>query len=158
MKPEVRVGPMALARLGVVRWAKPMALGMALVLLHSLAGRPLEAAPAPMFPPDVFPPVTVFRALQLSTLACARDNSADKCAESRRVADALMDHPRLPARCKDVLWTIRNLAVEAPTNSQARREPIDQAASEVTIGCRQVLRAKPEAKPQGPTGEGAGRP
>jgi hypothetical protein len=149
---------MALARLVVGRWAKPMALGMALALLTSLAGRPLVAAPAPMVPPDVFPPTTLFRALQLSTLACARDNTADKCTESRRVADALMDHPRLPARCKDVLWSIRNLAVEAPTNSPERRDPIDQVANEVTIACRQTLRVKPESKPQAPPAEGGARP
>ena len=149
---------MALARLAVVRWAEPRRLAMVLALLTTLASRPSGAAPAPSFPPDVFPPASVFRTLQLTTLACARDNSADKCAESRRQADALLDHPRLPARCKDVLWSIRNLSVAAPTNPQTRRDPIDQAASEVTIVCRQVLRAKPEAKPQGPTGEGAGKP
>jgi hypothetical protein len=151
---------MALARLAVVRWAEPRRLAMVLALLTTLASRPSGAAPAPApsFPPDVFPPASVFRTLQLTTLACARDNSADKCAESRRQADALLDHPRLPARCKDVLWTIRNLSVAAPTNTQTRRDPIDQAASEVTIACRQLLRAKPEAKPQAPTGEGAGKP
>jgi hypothetical protein len=149
---------MALARLAVVRWAEPRRLAMVLALLTTLASRPSGAAPAPSFPPDVFPPSSVFRALQLSTLACARDNSPDKCAESRRTADALLDHPRLPARCKDVLWSIRNLAVEAPSNTRERRDPIDRAATEVTIACRQVLRPKPEAKPQVPSGEGAGRP
>ncbi len=144
---------MALARLALSRWA----LALACALPVSLASRPLGAAPAPTFPPDVFPPAGVFRALQLNTLACGRDNSADKCAESRRVADGLIDHPRLPARCKDVLWSIRNRAVEAPTNSLSRRDPIDQAAAEVTIACRQTLKVKPESKPQAPAGEGVPR-
>jgi hypothetical protein len=146
---------MALARLAVVRWAEPRRLAMVLALLTTLASRPSGAAPAPSFPPDVFPPSSVFRALQLSTLACARDNSPDKCAESRRTADALLDHPHLPAHCKDVLWSIRNLAVEAPSNSLARRDPIDQAAGELTIACRQVVKPKTEEKPQPGTGGGS---
>jgi hypothetical protein len=97
----------------------------------------------------------VFRTLQLTTLACGRENSADRCADARRQADPLLDHPRLPARCKDVLWSIRNLAVEAPSNSLSRRDPIDQAAGELTIACRQVVKAKPEEKPQ-PAESGGG--
>jgi hypothetical protein len=96
----------------------------------------------------------VFRTLQLTTLACGRENSADRCADARRQADPLLDHPRLPARCKDVLWSIRNLAVEAPSNSLARRDPIDQAAGELTIACRQVVKAKQEDKPKPGAGGG----
>ena len=128
------------------------------LLLVALAGplaQPLRAAPPATYPPDLFPPASVFRTLQLTTLACGRENTAERCAEARRQADPLLDHPRLPARCKDVLWSIRNLAVDAPTNSLVRREPIDRAANEVTIACRQVLKAKPESKPQG-AGGGAG--
>ncbi len=118
-----------------------------LTALSCTLAQPLQAAPPATFPPDVFPPASVFRALQLTTLACGRDNSPERCAEARRQADPLLDHPRLPARCKDVLWSIRNLAVEAPTNSLARRDPIDQAAAEVTLACRPVLKIKPESKP-----------
>jgi hypothetical protein len=152
---------MALARLvagrGVAaRWA---AAPLLLTLSWPLAQTPqAAAAPAPAIAPDVFPPSSVFRTLQLATLACGRDNTAERCAEARRQADPLLDHPRLPARCKDVLWTIRNLSVEAQTNSLARRDPIDQAAAEVTIACRQVLKAKPDIKPQSAPpagGEGA---
>jgi hypothetical protein len=129
-----------------------LGLGAALALALPTGGA-LRAAPRPAFAPEVFPAAAVFRTLQLATLACGRENSAERCAEARRQADPLLDHPRLPARCKDVLWSIRNLAVEAPQNSLARREPIDQAASELTIACRQVVKAKPESKPQG-GGEG----
>ncbi|MEB3261005.1 MAG: hypothetical protein VKP63_10300, partial [Cyanobacteriota bacterium] len=103
-------------------WILPLAA------LSCTLASPLQAAPPATVPPDVFPPASLFRSLQLTTLACGRDNSAERCAEARRQADPLLDHPRLPARCKDVLWSIRNLAVEAPTNSLARRDPIDQAA------------------------------
>ena len=122
---------------------------------HLVAG-PLQAGTpvSTSYPPDVFPPANVFRTLQLTTLACGRENSAARCADARRQADPLLDHPRLPARCKDVLWSIRNLAVEAPSNSLARRDPIDQAAGEVTIACRQVVKAKPEDKPKPGAGGG----
>jgi hypothetical protein len=128
----------------------------------ALLAQPLRAEPPRTYPPDVFPPQSVFRTLQLATLACGRDNTAERCAEARRQADPLLDHPRLPARCKDVLWTIRNLSVEATSNTLERRDPIDQAAAEVTIACRQVLKVKPESKPpQTPvpgTGAGAEQP
>lgn len=134
-------------------------LRMALALTASLsphltAGPLLAATPTPSYPPDVFPAANVFRTLQLSTLACGRENAADRCADARRQADPLLDHPRLPARCKDVLWSIRNLAVEAPSNSLARRDPIDQAAGELTIACRQVVKPKTEEKPLPGTGGG----
>lgn len=129
-----------------------LTLGLSTVLGTPLLEGALRAAPAPTYPPEVFPPASVFRTLQLSTLACGRENTSASCSEARRQADPLMDHPRLPARCKDVLWSIRNLAVEAPSNSLARRDPIDQAANEVTIACRQVVKAKPEEKPKGEGG------
>ncbi|MEB3333996.1 MAG: hypothetical protein VKP70_03330 [Cyanobacteriota bacterium] len=120
---------------------------------------PLRAATPIPYPPDQYPPATVFRGLQLATLACGRENTPERCAEARQQADPLLDHPRLPARCKDVLWSIRNLAVAAPTNSLSRRDPIDQAAAEVTIACRQVLKVKPDSKPQAPgAGQGQVRP
>ncbi|MFN9628631.1 MAG: hypothetical protein ACK59A_00150 [Cyanobacteriota bacterium] len=129
-------------------------------LLGALLGAgtpPLKAEPPITYPPDQFPPAAVFRGIQLTTLACGRENTAERCAEARQQADPLLDHPRLPARCKDVLWSIRNLAVAAPINTLTRRDPIDQAAAEVTIACRQVLKAKPESKPQG-SGTGQGQP
>jgi hypothetical protein len=131
-----------------------MALAFTAALAPQLVGGALQAAPPATYPPEVFPPVSVFRTLQLTTLACGRENTAASCGDARRQADPLLDHPRLPARCKDVLWSIRNLAVDAPSNSMARREPIDQAANEVTIACRQVIKAKPEVKPQGAGGGG----
>ncbi|MEB3318762.1 MAG: hypothetical protein VKO39_11565 [Cyanobacteriota bacterium] len=146
---------LAVARRATARWAVAPLL-LILTWAHAQTPRTAVAA-APALAPDVFPPSSVFRTLQLATLACGRDNTAERCAEARRQADPLLDHPRLPARCKDVLWSIRNLSVVAPTNSLARRDPIDQAAAEVTIACRQVLKAKPEAKPQGAPAGGDGQ-
>ena len=109
-----------------------------------LAALPLAAAPDPSLPP---PPET-FRNLQLITLACGRENTESSCAKARSLADPLLDHPRLSARCKDVLWTIRQKATVAPANSLARRDPIDQAAKDVTVFCRRPVTPS-TAKPTG---------
>lgn len=105
--------------------------------------------------PETFPPPEVFRKLQLTTYACGRDNTASSCEQARLQADPLLDHPRLPASCKDVLWKIRQKAVAAPTNSFERRDPIDAAANDVTVFCRQ--RSKPKSdNSQEKQGQGAG--
>lgn len=147
--PDLATPRLAASRLSAPPRVIPLLVAPLLAVLSWPLAQPLRAAPAATVRPEEFPPASLFRTLQLTTLACGRDNTAERCAEARRLADPLLDHPRLPARCKDVLWSIRNLAVEAPTNSLARRDPIDQAAAEVTVACRQVLKVKPEGKPQG---------
>lgn len=94
----------------------------------------------------IFPPPEVFRQLQLTTLACSRENGRFECEEARKQADGLLDHPRLPTTCKDVLWRISHLSETAPRNSLDRRKTIDEAARDLTIICRQQLR--PAAEPQ----------
>jgi len=113
----------------------------------------LRAAPAPPAA-DVFPPPETFRSLRLLTLACGRDNTAEPCDQARAVADPLLDHPRLPASCKDALWEIRQRARVAPTNSFKRRDPIDKAAEDVKAFCRQqeVKTEKKEGSPEGGRG------
>ncbi|MEA5441303.1 hypothetical protein [Cyanobium gracile] len=111
-----------------------------LASLPLLGAAPLRAAPE--LPP--FPPSADFRSLQLITLACSRENTAEPCDKARSLANPLLDHPRLPASCKDTLWTIRQRSVVAASNSFARREPIDRAARSLTAVCRQQL---PTAKP-----------
>ncbi len=124
----------------------PHSLGAALPHLVLLAGLPLAGASAlqaaPATPP--FPPSSEFRSLQLITLACSRENTAESCDKARSLANPLLDHPRLPASCKDVLWTIRQRSVVAASNSFERREPIDSAARRLTAVCRLQL---PVAKP-----------
>jgi hypothetical protein len=121
-----------------------------LASLPFLGTSQLWAAPEP--PP--FPPASEFRSLQLITLACSRENTAEPCDKARSLADPLLDHPRLPASCKDTLWTIRQRSVVATSNSFERREPIDRAARSLTAVCRlQLPTAKPTAnaapRPQG---------
>ncbi|WP_216903674.1 hypothetical protein [Synechococcus sp. CCY 9618] len=130
--------------------------GLSLRHLMLLAGLPLLGTSpllaATELPP--FPPSSEFRSLQLITLACSRENSTEPCDRARSLADPLMDHPRLPASCKDVLWDIRQLAKVAASNSYDRREGIDRAARILTDVCRQKLpAAQPTAggppRPQG---------
>jgi hypothetical protein len=125
-------------------------LGIGLVCLVPAA--PLWAKPDL----DTYPPAATFRTLQLSTLACGRENTAEACDQARRQADPLLDHRRLSGSCKDALWQIRQLAVAAPANSLERRDPIDKAAREVTVFCRQPVAPAKETKPAAPAGGGGG--
>ena len=126
------------------------------LLAASLLGGLLMAGPALADTlPDDFPPPEVFRKLQLITYACGRENTASSCEQARLQADPLLDHPRLPASCKDVLWKIRQKAVAAPSNGFERRDPIDAAANDVTVFCRQLPKAKSDAK-QEKQGQGGG--
>lgn len=133
--------------------ARRLALALTLLLLQTSGGA-LRAAPAD--PP--YPSSSSLRKLQLTTLDCGRDNAAPACDQARAGADGLLDHPRLPGRCKDILWTIRQKATVAPANSLERREPIDAAAREVVVACRQLNRPAPksEGKPAAPKPGGGG--
>ena len=46
------------------------------------------------------------RSLQLLAYSCSRENDLSSCDQTRSIADPLMDHPRLPAACKDTLWEL----------------------------------------------------
>lgn len=96
-----------------------------------------------------FPPNQVFRTIQLSTVACGRDNTAEPCEKARNLADPLMDHPKLPAACKDTLWDIRERAVVAPKNSYDRREALNRDSIDLIALC------KPATKPVGSGGQAA---
>ena len=126
------------------------------LLAASLLGALLTAGPARSGTlPEAFPAPEIFRKLQLTTYACGRENTPSSCEQARLQADPLLDHPRLPASCKDVLWRIRQKAVVAPTNSFERRDPIDAAANDVTVFCRQLPKTKTDAKPE-KQGQGGG--
>jgi hypothetical protein len=114
---------------------RPLLLAAAVLL----SGGALQAAPAD--PP--YPATATLRALQLATFDCGRDNSAAACDRARADSDSLLDHPRLPGRCKDILWEIRQKATVAPVNNLARREPIDAAGREVVVACRPLSRPAP---------------
>ena len=110
--------------------------------------------------PAAFPPTELFRDLQLKTIACGRDNSPEPCQQARAIADPLMDHPRLPASCKDTLWDIRERAVVVSKNSYERRETLNRNANDVMVLCKPATKplgsgghqAAPEPKKQGGLG------
>lgn len=116
----------------------------AIAALGLLQGTPLLAAPRPV----AYPTMEIFRRLQLDVLDCGRENNSTSCDAARTVADQLMDHPRLPASCKDLLWTIREQAVVVPNNTFNRRERLNRAAADIMPICRERNPVKPAAKPE----------
>ena len=93
------------------------------------------------------------RRIQLEAYSCSRENSEAACRNSRELADALMDHPRLPGICKDVLWEVVETAKVAPRNDYKRRDRIDEPARRLTTLCAEPV--KKEDKPRRPQGPGA---
>ena len=116
--------------------------------LIALLAAPLQAAPKD--PP--YPSMELLRELQLHTFACGRDNTTEACSKARTMADPLMDHPRLGATCKDAIWTIRERAKPATTNTFERREALNRAGQDVIPFCKQQTRSvapsKTDTKPK----------
>jgi hypothetical protein len=122
MAPLRRTAPLASLSLGLSA-GLTLATGLTAALATGLAAGRAWAAEAP------YPPATTFREVQLNTQA--------DCDKARRLADPLLDHPRLSTACKDALWSVRQLSVVAPQNSPERRDPIDKASRDVAAYCRQ---------------------
>ena len=99
-----------------------------------------------------FPTKSELRSLQLLAYACSRENTVDTCTRTSEIANPLMDHPRLPAACKDTLWELLQEAKPATTNSYQRRDSIDSPARRLTVVC-----ADPEkpSKPNSPPSAGS---
>jgi len=116
------------------------------------AGMPASARAEAYVP---FPSQDNLRQVQLGALACARENNAASCDQARKLADPLLDHPRLPAACKDQLWAISQKAQPAPVNSYSRREAISQPAQLLLLSCRSSETAAP-APAAAPPGSGGG--
>ncbi len=130
MAPLRRTAPLASLSLGLTA-GLTLATGLTAALASGLAPGPAFAAEAP------YPPATTFREVQLTTFSCGRDNTPSDCDKARRLADPLLDNPRLSTACKDALWSVRQLSVVAPQNSPERRDPIDKASRDVAAYCRQ---------------------
>ena len=110
------------------------------LLLLALAA-PLQAAPT--YVP--WPSQDVLKTLQKEAFLCSLNNSPYQCDPARQRADELMDHPRLPAICKDVLWSLVKESRKAATNSFQRRDAIDQPARRLIRVCSEPV--KPSKKP-----------
>ena len=113
------------------------------LLLLALAA-PLQAAST--YVP--WPSHDVLKTLQKEAFLCSLNNSPDQCERARQRADELMDHPRLPAICKDVLWRLVKESRVAATNSFQRRDAIDKPARRLIGVCSEPV--KPSKK-QAPT-------
>lgn len=124
------------------RFDPAFALGL-FVLLAAPWAAPLQAAPQD--PP--YPSLEQLRELQLNTFNCGRENSVESCGKARTMADPLMDHPRLGASCKDAIWTIRERAKPAPTNTFERREALNRAGQDLLPFCKQQTRSVAPSKP-----------
>ena len=145
MAPLRRTAPLASLSLGLTA-GLTLATGLAAALASGLAPSQAFAAEAP------YPPATTFREVQLTAFSCGRDNTRTDCEKARRLADPLLDHPRLSTACKDALWSVRQLSVAAPQNSSERRDPIDKASRDVAAYCRQPYvpdTAQPTTNPGG---------
>ena len=95
------------------------------------------------------------RQIQIDAFSCSRENSEDTCKSARLKADALMDHPRLPGVCKDVLWELIETAKVAPANTYKRRDLIDKPAKRLPILCAKPIKKKDpkqQGAPQQPQG------
>ena len=110
--------------------------------LIALLAAPVQAAPKD--PP--YPSMELLRELQLQTFACGRDNTIEACGKASTMADPLMDHPRLGATCKDTIWTIRERAKPATTNTFERREALNRAGQDVIPFCKQQTRSVAPSK------------
>ena len=117
-----------------------MTLPSRTLLLLALAA-PLQAAPS--YVP--WPSQDSLKTLQKEAFLCSLNNSQDQCDGARQRTDKLMDHPRLPAVCKDVLWSLVGKARVATTNSFERRDSIDQPARSLIGVCSEPI--KPSQKP-----------
>ena len=112
------------------------------LLLLALAA-PLQAASTNV----PWPSQDALKTLQKEAFLCSLNNSPDQCEGVLQSADALMDHPRLPAICKDVLWSLVGEARVAATNSFQRRDAIDQPARRLIRVCSEPVKPTKKKAP-----------
>ena len=118
-------------------------IGLLLVAPQALAG--MELVQVEYVP---FPSKDDLRAIQLQAFDCSRENTAEPCERTRALADPLMDHPRLPAACKDAVWELLQVAAPAASNSFQRRDSIDKPARRISVICADPVKPNPsEPKP-----------
>ncbi|MEB3167750.1 MAG: hypothetical protein VKK97_03365 [Synechococcaceae cyanobacterium] len=101
-----------------------------------------------------FPSQETLRELKLTALACARENTAESCTKAKQLGDPLLDHPRLPTTCKDLIWQLLSKATPAATNSYNRRQEIADPAERLLLVCRSSEKPEATATPATPPGRG----
>ena len=84
--------------------------------------------------------------IERAAYACSRDNTTEACARVRQLADPLMDHPRLPGLCKDVLWSLMDESKAASTNDYRRKDTITNTARRIPRVCSEPVKKKEKPK------------
>ncbi|MDC3009463.1 hypothetical protein OAZ06_00660 [Synechococcus sp. AH-736-G20] len=79
------------------------------------------------------------RGIEQAAYACSRANSTEACKRVRQLADPLMDHSRLPERCKDVLWMLMDEAKVANNNDFKRKDTITNTARRIPRFCAEPV-------------------
>ena len=97
-----------------------------------------------------FPTREELREIQLQAYACSRENTPITCDRTRALSDPLMDHPRLPAACKDTIWEMLQASAVMATNTYQRRDSIDRPARRLTVVCADPVKPAAPATPTGP--------
>ena len=97
-------------------------------------------------PYEPWPSKDQLRGIEQAAYACSRDNSTKACAHVRQLADPLMDHPRLPGLCKDVLWFLMDEAKVAKTNDFRRKDSITNTARRIPKVCAEPVKKKEKPK------------
>ena len=132
----------------------------AMTPFHSTAALLLLALALPVQAADAYvpwPSREKLREIQLAAYSCSRENDSADCSRARSLADALMDHPRLPVVCKDVLWAVIERSTTAASNGYKRRDSIDSEARRVTISCAEPVKKSPTPNtPKGGPNPGGG--
>lgn len=135
--------------MNLLRVWRPWSVAAGVVL--GIAGGALGAQAASNV---TFPSQEMLRKVQLAALACARENTVASCDQARQLGDPLMDHPRLPANCKDLIWEILEKAQPTASNSFSRREALADPAQRLLLVCRSTEKPEAATPPQATPGGG----
>ena len=122
-----------------------------LLLLLAIASPALAAEPYVPWPSK-----DQLNAIQFAAYNCSLNNDPDSCGRTRALADPLMDHPRLPGLCKDILWSLMEQATVASSNDYKRRDAIDTTARRLASVCAKPSPAKPATKSRSSPDQGWG--
>ena len=116
------------------------------VLIRIFAILSLSAPSVAADPYVAWPSKEQLRGLEQAAYACSRDNSTEACTRVRQLADPLMDHSRLPERCKDVLWMLMDQAKVSNNNDFRRKDTITNTARRIPRFCAEPVTRKEKLK------------
>ena len=71
----------------------------------------------------------------IKAYACSKENTIIACNQVRGLANPLIDHPKLSAVCKDLVWDLLQNAKSAKVNDLKRKNSIDFPARKMINAC-----------------------